>query len=140
MMKFSIAVAIMAMAQAASAADDRMARLNASDIRSALVGHMVRYERPGWTDTGVQEEFRDDGRWRGTRYNRGPSSFSGLWEIADDRLCVVAMQGLTGDRWAHGWVCREVWRGQQSGRLFMDHVIMLEGRQVVHVEALKPQL
>lgn len=139
MMEFSIGVAIVAMAQAAPAADHQMTRLNAADIRSALAGHMIRYGRPGWADMGVQEAFREDGRWQGVRYSRGPSSFSGLWKIEDDRLCVAAMEGLAGDGWSHGWVCRDVWREEQTGSLLMDHLVMLEGRQMVHVEALKPQ-
>ena len=104
-------------------------RLDAGEIRSALLGRRISYNPPGWADTGMNEEYREDGAWRGIHLGRGPDNFSGRWRIANDRLCTTPETGLYGRREE---VCREIWRDARAGDLLMEHLLGV-GRGLMRV-------
>ena len=97
-------------------------RLDAREIRAALTRNMIDYSPPGWADAGAHGEFLPGGQWRGVRLMRGPSGFSGQWEVRKDRLCVRPEQGLWEKYKVPQWYCRTLWRDAAIGELRMDHV------------------
>jgi hypothetical protein len=101
----------------------RLHRLDSANIGTSLAGKSVSYNPPGWADTGVNEEYREDGVWQGLRLGRGPMPYSGRWRIAGDRLCTTAETGL---RPIGQEICREVWRDPRTGELLMEHIAGVE--------------
>ena len=77
----------------ASAADVRSDRLlGVAEVRAALSGRVIAYAAEGWADAGVQEEFQENGIWKGIYYSRGPIGFSGRWTVIGNQLCVTPDQ------------------------------------------------
>lgn len=118
---------LLLLALALAGPSPQLQQLTAGEIGAALRGKLVSYEPPGSADMGVHEEYHPDGRWAGIRYGRGPMPFSGRWQVRNGQLCVRAGQGLTGEPWKRGWVCRKVWRDARSRRLHMKHMTLDTG-------------
>jgi hypothetical protein len=111
-------------------------QLGSAEIRHSLLGKLIYYSPPGWSDTGVGEEFHEDGKWRGIAYSRGAVDFSGRWSVEANQLCVVADKGSFAEKWHAGKYCRRVWKNKRTGQLMLVHLSGHSGLQTVSVRDL----
>lgn len=112
---------------------EHLSQLNSDEIHHLLTNKLITYSRPGWSDTGVHEEFHKNGYWRGIHYGFAPSEFFGEWAIADDQLCVTAFSGMEASHWQTNRYCRKVWKNEKD-KIYMTFHIMY--RNSVKYQAL----
>lgn len=105
--------------------------LGSAEIRRIVVGKLISF--PPGADSGVQEAFREDGRWGGIARMRGPTNFLGWWSAEANQLCVVADKGSFAEKWNPGKYCRQVWRDKRTGQLMLHHLTVPHELQTVSI-------
>ena len=113
-----------------SAGLGHLTRLNASEIRSRLVGQMLMPDRRvRQASMEFAEEFLPDGTWVSRRTARRIEVKQGTWRIVQDQICVTAT-----DRPA---LCRRVWTDSRGRVAMRDMESPLETIVIMTVSPIR---